>query len=313
LSTQETNLRAIAEAIRQKEGSTGPIPASSFADRILALPTGGSSSCTFAVPLIVTVEPDATVTAINGGHTVTGTADAAGSVTLTLPAPGIWEVTAELEGEKGTAEVDVADGYAASIQLFGSLPFGYTELQYILSSGTQYIDTGINATTNTKLYFDYYVSTLSSETKSLFGCFKKEGSKYLQFRAIMTTVSSSRKLRFLIEGSILDYTLTVGRHSICFDSIENQVIYDNKATAYTPSAPLSDNPSIYLFSSNGDGAALDYSAIRLYSCTIYENSLLVRDFVPCKDPNGAVGLYDKVSKMFYANKGTGNFTPGPAV
>ena len=38
MSVQETKLTAIADAIRQKEGSTGPIPAGDFAARILALP-----------------------------------------------------------------------------------------------------------------------------------------------------------------------------------------------------------------------------------------------------------------------------------
>ena len=35
MSTQETRLREIADAIREKEGSTEPIPANAFASRIL--------------------------------------------------------------------------------------------------------------------------------------------------------------------------------------------------------------------------------------------------------------------------------------
>lgn len=41
MSVQETNLAAIANAIRQKEGTTEPIPAADFAPRILALPSSG--------------------------------------------------------------------------------------------------------------------------------------------------------------------------------------------------------------------------------------------------------------------------------
>ena len=40
MSVQETKLAAIADAIREREGSTGPIPAGDFAARILALPGG---------------------------------------------------------------------------------------------------------------------------------------------------------------------------------------------------------------------------------------------------------------------------------
>lgn len=41
MSTQETNLKAIADAIRAKEGTSGTIPAGQFAQRILNLPSGG--------------------------------------------------------------------------------------------------------------------------------------------------------------------------------------------------------------------------------------------------------------------------------
>lgn len=40
MSVQETNLTAIANAIREKEGSTGAIPANTFAQRILGIQTG---------------------------------------------------------------------------------------------------------------------------------------------------------------------------------------------------------------------------------------------------------------------------------
>lgn len=51
----------------------------------------------------------------------------------------------------------------------------------------------------------------------------------------------------------------------------------------------------------------------MYSCKIYDNETLVRDFVPCKNATGAVGLYDTVEGQFYANAGTGTFTAGPEI
>lgn len=43
-SIQEINLKEIADAIREAEGSTGPIPAEEFASRIRALSTGPDTS-----------------------------------------------------------------------------------------------------------------------------------------------------------------------------------------------------------------------------------------------------------------------------
>lgn len=44
MSVQETNLKAIADAIRARDGSTGVIPAKDFPARIRAIPGGGGPS-----------------------------------------------------------------------------------------------------------------------------------------------------------------------------------------------------------------------------------------------------------------------------
>ena len=44
MNIQETNLKSIADAIRDKDGSTDPIKASDFANRILAIQTGVDTS-----------------------------------------------------------------------------------------------------------------------------------------------------------------------------------------------------------------------------------------------------------------------------
>ena len=55
--------------------------------------------------------------------------------------------------------------------------------------------------------------------------------------------------------------------------------------------------------------------MRLYSCKIwkaitYEGVPLVRDFIPCKNASGEVGLWDDVNSVFYGNAGTGTFIAG---
>ena len=50
---------------------------------------------------------------------------------------------------------------------------------------------------------------------------------------------------------------------------------------------------------------------KVYSCKIYDNGTLIRDYVPCKNSAGVVGLYDLVNDKFYTNSGTGDFIAGP--
>lgn len=53
---------------------------------------------------------------------------------------------------------------------------------------------------------------------------------------------------------------------------------------------------------------------KIYWFKIYDDGTLVRDYVPAQRiEDGAVGLYDKVSGLFYENNGTGTFGAGPEV
>ena len=77
MSTQEGKLKAIADAIRQKEGTTEPIPANSFASRILALEAGGAPEGVCTINL-TTSDPD--------GGTVEGGGVASRDMTITVDA-----------------------------------------------------------------------------------------------------------------------------------------------------------------------------------------------------------------------------------
>ena len=71
---------------------------------------------------------------------------------------------------------------------------------------------------------------------------------------------------------------------------------------------------MYIFNNNNNGSLSGGSSAKLYSCKIYDNGTLIRDFVPAKRMSDNVyGLWDKVNEVLYENAGTGTFTGGPAV
>ena len=59
--------------------------------------------------------------------------------------------------------------------------------------------------------------------------------------------------------------------------------------------------NMYLFGCNtaNDSSMIYPSSYRLYSCQIYDNDVLVRDFIPCTNPDGISGLWDSVNDVFY--------------
>jgi hypothetical protein len=47
--------------------------------------------------------------------------------------------------------------------------------------------------------------------------------------------------------------------------------------------------TLYIAKANGSNVT---SKIRIYSCQIYDNDILIRDYIPAKDSSNNVGLYD---------------------
>ena len=47
--------------------------------------------------------------------------------------------------------------------------------------------------------------------------------------------------------------------------------------------------------------------MNLYTCKIYDNDKIVRNYIPCVNPSGKAGLFDLVESKFYENKGSGEF------
>ena len=52
---------------------------------------------------------------------------------------------------------------------------------------------------------------------------------------------------------------------------------------------------------------------KIFLLQIWNNNTLIRDFVPAFDENGTVCMYDKVTKQFFYNAGTGDFIAGPVI
>ena len=189
------------------------------------------------------------------------------------------------------------------------LPTGYTELEYIQSSGTQYIDTGVKPSNNTQVSINFNANPIKNNTEILGArnsgvyyelLFENYGSPvlYLQYGSKTPTVQVSA-------GA---FNLKISNGKLCNIST-GAIMVDASA-----SGTFSISNTLYLFAlHNASGGVERGIAAKLYSCTIYNENTMVRDFVPCKNVSGAVGLYDTVEGQFYANAGTGTFTAGPEV
>lgn len=187
-----------------------------------------------------------------------------------------------------------------------TLPGEYQEVEYIESTGTQYIDTGIASTR-------YITATLDMQ-------FTKQSSSTMIIIAWSTGAG-----RWFGKGS--SNTYSAGNNAVsdidCLTRKEIEVTFTNSnityvidGTTYSKSAAASSQSITYtMFAGRNVNTGISYySRAKLYKAVIQENGNTIMDFVPCyRKADGEIGLYDVVNDDFYTNAGSGEFTVGPDV
>lgn len=176
------------------------------------------------------------------------------------------------------------------------LPTGYKRLEYIESSGTQYINTGYIPDANTKLKIKFSTSTSKGV---IAGSDESYKVKSFLFAVTVASFNTGSLILSLADGNI---------HSAEFSS--GSVIIDNVNKGNGGSGSFTSTYPIYIFANNRSNAMQEPVSMRLYECSLYSGATIVRNFIPCSNSSGTVGLYDIVNNVFYANSGTGVFTSG---
>lgn len=186
------------------------------------------------------------------------------------------------------------------------LPSAYQEVDYIQSSGTQYIDTGMKLTENSGV--ELKISDLTFGSRRIFG--SRTSATSNNFSVISTASSivcdfyNYSVNRLTVNTPITDpITISMNNQKLTLNTNEQVVSSYNSFT--TPG-------NAYIF--NGAGsfpAGYTNASMRLYYCRIYDNGTLARNFIPCyRKSDNVVGLYDIANNQFYTNAGTGTFTYG---
>ncbi len=187
------------------------------------------------------------------------------------------------------------------------LPNEYQKVEYIESTGTQYIDTGINPTQNTrvkaKLFTEY------AKNKNWFGGSATNGEGYvfdaLQDSRIEYNFGNTSWATATTPVSVVNNVFDV-------DFSKNGIYINGFSLGVTmPSISFTSSLSLTLFvRKTGSG----YIKGRYYYCIIYDNATIIRNLIPCyRKLDSVVGMYDVINDVFYTNSGTGTFIKGPNI
>lgn len=191
-----------------------------------------------------------------------------------------------------------------------SLPSGYKRLKYIQSSGTQYIDTEFKNNQNSRICMVIKADSPSatswafggrtSNTRATMGVF------WYPINSAWTADYNGNGQRYAFNSSIRSSDL------LTIDFNKNVLSINGKQKTFT-SATFQSTASIVLLAVNTGGTVSGNISAKLYSCQIYDNDVLIRDYIPCQTISGEIGLWDDVNGVFYGNAGTGTFTAGSVI
>lgn len=206
----------------------------------------------------------------------------------------------------GTNLMSLARSGGKFLKLFGdrkmvrTLPYD-AEVEYLESTGSQWIDTGIVPTRTTKSVFDYQL-TSQTAGRGLFGSYKTKSNYYIyqnSATAFEVGFCDSKSNAFMSDLYL---------HEIEFDDLS--VLVDGKTVYNGGNYFASHEYTLLLFTIRSGNTIYKGSSARVFYLEIYDDGVLVRDFVPVRV--GTVGyMYDRVSGQLFSNAGTGAFVIGP--
>ena len=183
----------------------------------------------------------------------------------------------------------------------------YQKVEYIESSGTQWIDTGYKPNNNTRIIAE--VSTSSYGNAAFFGAGNTEYSQ-----AICSYIERSGKLFRGFHNDRASYSANAPLNTKYeIELSKSGFFYNGNKLGSITSSSFNVNYSLYIldFNVGGKNKNVRNNKIRLYSFKIYEENELIQNLIPCYNKvDGEVGMYDIVSDSFFENKGTGTFEKG---
>ena len=225
------------------------------------------------------------------------------------------EVTGQLFGNDGSGSFGIGNDLPTAKVRFiqDVIPSSYLPLKYLESTGTQYIDTGIYGTPTLKTTLDMQQLEINTETsgKGIFGCYNSNTANcyyfYQKGRGVTEFFWQCGFGNYVNTNSPID----TNRHTVLFDNYK--VYLDGTILNTFTSNTLTTTPQTLLLFNTHNATGGIYNALsqRFFSCKMEDNGTLVRDFYPAlRKSDNKPGMYDRITKQFFVNQGTGEFNYG---
>lgn len=180
----------------------------------------------------------------------------------------------------------------------GGLPAEYQQVEYIGTSGTQYINLGITAKGTFSVFADFEITAQNSTWLVVWGAYVTNAYYVVTTTDALNRVNVSYGSTTLNSKQLTYYTRTKMNMTPKYVAWEQNYNTYNQQTFTGGSMRICSN----------------YLSMKIYHFTINDENTPVIDLVPCyRIADSEIGMYDLVNGVFYTNSGTGTFTKGSDV
>ncbi len=193
------------------------------------------------------------------------------------------------------------------------LPAEYQQVEYLASSGTQYINTGVvvDSLYNLQYKISYYKIANAANYGRVCGSYSGFGGGSTCIVWDTGTLEHGSVQKQLVTTSVGNrYDVAIVTNNSQYSFVTNETTaagnitgnYGNQPFFVFTLAHATVNPTQYM------------SKIRVYSCSMAKGETPVFNLIPCyRKSDNKPGMYDLVSNTFYTNSGSGEFTVGADV
>ena len=199
---------------------------------------------------------------------------------------------------------------------FNELPAGYTRLEYVQSSGSQYVNTGVSSGTNITAEICWKsLMNAQTESKFVFGARKawQQSMLFVSHQCRNDGVSDSG-IRYAW-GANAYSTQTFPTDFFAQRLSASEAMLGTTKVWTPPSATFDYSYPMYVFTINNAGSAHSNGAkMQLKWLRICDNGEEVRMFVPARRNSDSVaGLYDLANSNFYPSASSTALVAGPEI
>ena len=187
--------------------------------------------------------------------------------------------------------------------VIGNLPQDFQRVEFLQSTGTQYINTGFKPNQDTSVEVEYSF-TRSDVSYFLYGA--RTSSTSVMYALPLADVGESvRKLRCDYNNS--RPTVNAGYSTNTkykFKKDKNKSYVDGVYQGESEYSNFTTVCNMYIFAVDNSGTAQAFGYEKIYSFKIWDNNNLIREYIPCyRKSDNKRGLFDLVESKFYMNEG----------